>query len=102
MRRGTASEGGRCDRSNRTCHFNERWRAVNEKIRLVNGKIVSDVSACKMARGAAKRARFDTLQEFGNLLGRLDEQSAVAFGALQPALSDEVAVVKKQTPSDER
>jgi hypothetical protein len=35
---------------------------LTKKIRLVNGKIVSDASARKMARGAAKRARFDTLQ----------------------------------------
>ena len=68
---------------------------LTKEISLVNGKIVSDGSACKMASGAAKRARFATLEEFGNLIGSLDERSAVALGALQPDLADEVTVVTK-------
>jgi putative DNA primase/helicase len=68
---------------------------LTKEIRLVDGKIVSDGTACTMARGIAKRAWFNSMQQFGNLIGSLDERSAVALGALQPDLADEVIVVTK-------
>ena len=48
-----------------------------------------------MARGAARRAWSNSCEQFGDLICSLDERSAVALGALQPDLADEVTVVTK-------
>jgi putative DNA primase/helicase len=68
---------------------------LTKEIRLVDGTIVSDGRACTMARGIARRAWSNSMQQFGDLICSLDERSAVALGALQPDLPDEVTVVTK-------
>jgi hypothetical protein len=70
---------------------------LTKEIRLVDGKIVSDGRACTMARGIARRAWPNSMQQFADLICSLDERSAVALGALQPDLPDKVAVVTKNT-----
>ena len=61
----------------------------------LDGKIVSDSSACTMARGVARRARFDTLNDLAKLIDGLRSNEAIGLGALRNGLLDNVAIVTK-------
>jgi hypothetical protein len=59
------------------------------------GSVVSDGSACTMARGRAQRVSVTDTEHLAALIASLRSDQAVALGALRPDLPDEVAVVTK-------
>jgi len=61
-----------------------------------DGSIKADGSACVMSRGAAKRFRFDSMQQFADLISAFQPNEALAVGALRADLPDEVQVVTKR------
>jgi hypothetical protein len=54
--------------------------------------LISDGSACVMGAGVATRLRFDGIRAFADLIGRLDQNEAIALGALRWDLADVVHV----------
>jgi hypothetical protein len=60
-----------------------------------NGSIVSDGSACTMARGDARRALIAGVAQLATTISQLDSTQAIALGALRADLPDEVRVVTK-------
>lgn len=61
----------------------------------LNGTIKSDGSACVMSRGVARRVRFSLMQELADLIGEMDNDEALALGALRDDLAAKVDVVAK-------
>jgi hypothetical protein len=59
------------------------------------GKLVSDGSACLMARGKARRVRVTGLAALGNLIKQLQQNEALALGALYAKLPDRVDITTK-------
>ena len=45
-----------------------------------DGTLLSDGSACIMARGTARRQRWDTMREFAACISSLDPHEAIALG----------------------
>jgi hypothetical protein len=64
-----------------------------------DGSLHSDGSACLMADGSARRARFDSLHAFADFITRMRSCDALALGALRPDLPDTVHVVTKRQRS---
>ena len=60
-----------------------------------NGTLVSDGSACIMSRGDAKRLHFSHLTDFAEFIESLEQNEAIALGALDRNLSETVHVVTK-------
>jgi hypothetical protein len=68
---------------------------MSKNIRLDgSGGIISDGSACVMARGTAARARV-TLEGLAKLITGMDTCKAIALGRLRGDLPDQVSVVTK-------
>jgi hypothetical protein len=61
-----------------------------------DGKIFSDGSACRMARGSARRFPFAALSQYSNMLVSLKFNEAIGGGALGPGLPDQVLVETKR------
>jgi hypothetical protein len=61
-----------------------------------DGKIISDGSACVMARGRASRVRLPSHADFAPLINGLEQTQAIALGALRPGLPDHVEIVTKK------
>jgi len=64
------------------------------------GTLISDGSACIMGRGTAKRLRFGNIGEFANVIGHLQQNEAIALGALHPDLPDAVNVTTQSRLSE--
>ncbi len=60
-----------------------------------NGGLKSDGSACTMARGQARRERFDDLDQFADFIATRKSHEALALGALRDDLPDLVWVATK-------
>lgn len=57
-----------------------------------DGSLISDGSACVMARGTAERLPFTTFADFADHIGSLTSSQAIALGALRAGLPDRVEV----------
>jgi Family of unknown function (DUF5906) len=60
-----------------------------------DGTLVSDGSACLMARGNAQRVRLDNLSQFGELIWGMESNQAIALGRMRSDLPDQVRVITK-------
>jgi hypothetical protein len=60
-----------------------------------DGSLHSDGSACLMSSGLAGRLRFDTLDEFAEIIASLEFNEATALGALRGDLPEQVLVTTK-------
>ncbi len=60
-----------------------------------DGSLHSDGSACIMARGAARRMRFDNLRSFAEHIGSLESNEAIALGKLRSDLPDRAEITTK-------
>lgn len=69
---------------------------LTKTIKLVNGKIESNGSACRMSRGAACRLRLVDVDELARTIESFDSQNALALGALRSDLPDQVQIVTKR------
>ena len=63
---------------------------LTKKIRLENGVLRSDGSACVMTRGVACRAPITCAGHLGALIGGLQSNQAIALGSLRPGLPRQV------------
>jgi hypothetical protein len=61
-----------------------------------DGSARSDGSACVMPRGFAERFPISDIGQFGDLIGGLKSNEAIALGALRAGLSDEVKIATKR------
>jgi predicted P-loop ATPase len=68
---------------------------ISKRISLIDGKVVSDGSACAMGHGRAERRRVDGLAGLARLIESLSSNEALALGALRADLADEVAIATK-------
>jgi hypothetical protein len=76
--------------------FSKANGALTKRIVLgPDGKVVSDGSACVMARGTARRAWCSSMQEYADQLGSFTSSEALATGSLREDLPDQVKVVTK-------
>ncbi|HEY6755630.1 MAG TPA: hypothetical protein VI077_13145 [Pseudolabrys sp.] len=76
--------------------FSKDGGPLTKRISLSSdGKVFSDGSACTMARGTAKRARIDSVDDLAKLIENLKSNQAIGLGALRSDLPDEVAIVTK-------
>lgn len=57
-----------------------------------DGSLISDGSACVMARGSAQRLQFASFEDFATHIGRLPSNEAIALGSLRDGLPDRVEV----------
>jgi hypothetical protein len=69
---------------------------LTKKIRLENGVLCSDGSACVMTRGVASRAPIGCVGQLGALIGSLRSDQAIALGSLRPGLPREVVIATKR------
>jgi hypothetical protein len=69
---------------------------LTKKIRLENGELCSDGSACVMTRGVASRAPITCAGQLGALIGSLRSDQAIALGSLRPGLPREVEIATKR------
>jgi predicted P-loop ATPase len=69
---------------------------LTKQISLVDGKVVSDGSPCRMGRGRARRVRLAGLEDLPALIERLGSNQAPALGALREDLGDEVEIATKK------
>jgi hypothetical protein len=60
-----------------------------------DGKIVSDGSACRMARGTAQRMKVAGVGQLAELIENIRSDQALALGALRADLPDQVEIVAK-------
>jgi hypothetical protein len=77
--------------------FTKAGGPLTKQILLASdGSIKADGSACVMSRGAARRFRFDSMQQFADLISGFQPNEALAVGTLRADLPDEVQVVAKR------
>jgi len=69
---------------------------LTKRIEIVNGKVVSDGSPCRMGRGRAQRVRLAGLEDLPALIERLGSNQALALGALRADLGEEVEIATKK------
>jgi hypothetical protein len=63
---------------------------LTKVIKLKDGKIVSDGSACKMWKGRARRVRLGDVQAFAGVIEQLKFNQAITLGALTRSCQDPV------------
>jgi hypothetical protein len=69
---------------------------LTKEIRLEDGVLRSDGSACIMARGTARRVQIAGVVQLAALINGLRSDQAIALGSLRPDLPDEIRVVTKR------
>src|SRR4051794_14372723 len=70
---------------------------LTKRIKLADdGRLLSDGSVCVMGTGTARRVRLNGLSDFASQIHNLAENQAIALGALDAALPDQVQVVSKR------
>ncbi len=69
---------------------------LTKKIMLIADKVVSDGSACTMARGHAKRVTLGHIGELAELIEILTSSQAIALGSLRDDLPDEINILTKR------
>jgi hypothetical protein len=75
--------------------FTKAKGPLTKRISLVDGKVVSDGSECRMALGKAQRMQIADVEQLAALISSLRPNQALALGALRDGLSDKVTVVTK-------
>jgi hypothetical protein len=68
---------------------------LTKRIAIVDGKLKSDASACRMVAGTAHRMPLDSPASLAKLLENMPSQEAIALGRLRADLADKVEVVLK-------
>lgn len=69
---------------------------LTKRISLIpSGTVISDGSACIMARGSAKRVRLPDCRAFAEMLDRLAPNEALTLGSLYPDLPERVEITTK-------
>ena len=69
---------------------------LTKKIMLIADKVVSDGSACTMARGHAKRVTLGHIGELAELIEILTSSQAIALGSPRDDLPDEINILTKR------
>jgi hypothetical protein len=81
--------------------FTKQGGLLTKRISLAeDGTVNSDGSACRMAKGSARRAPIAGAADLAGLIGSLEQDQAIVLGALRPGLPDEVKVVTKAKLKD--
>lgn len=75
--------------------FTKSGGPLTKRISLQDGKINSDGSGCRMAKGYAQRAAITDAHSLADLIASLRNDQALALGRLRNDLPDRVAVVTK-------
>jgi hypothetical protein len=76
--------------------FEKSGGPLTKRISLAaDGSIQSDISACRMARGTARRIRVANVKQLATFITQLHPNQAPALGALRTGLPDQVEVVTK-------
>jgi hypothetical protein len=76
--------------------FTKHGGPLTKRISLKSdGTVHSDGSACTMARGQARRAKIAGVAELAAIIEQLTSNQAIALGALNSDLADEVRIVTK-------
>ena len=77
--------------------FEKSGGPLTKRISLTaTGEVKSDGSACTMPEGIARRVCFQDIAEFGEFIGRLASNQAIALGSLRSDLPDQVKVITKR------
>ena len=76
--------------------FNKFGGLLTKKIELIADKVVSDGSACTMARGRAMRVTLGHVGELVALIESLNSNQAIALGSPRDDLPDEVNILTKR------
>lgn len=69
---------------------------LTKTIKLVDGKLVSDGSACVMSKGLGRRVRIDSLAQLAELISEMPSTNALTLGRFVDGLPDQVSVVPKR------
>jgi hypothetical protein len=77
-------------------HLTKTSGPLTKEIRLENGVLRSDGSACVMTSGIARRAAITCVGQLAKLIGDLRSDQAIALGSLRPGLPHEVQVATKR------
>jgi hypothetical protein len=73
--------------------FTKAGGPLTKRISLTDdGMLKSDGSACVMSRGIAERIEINNIVQFGELIGSLASDQAIALGTLRPGLPDKVTI----------
>jgi hypothetical protein len=73
--------------------FTKAGGPLTKRISLTDdGLLKSDGSACVMSRGVAERIEINNIAQFGELIGDLAPDQAIALGTLRPGLPDKVTI----------
>jgi hypothetical protein len=73
--------------------FTKAGGPLTKRISLTDdGLLKSDGSACVMSRGVAERVEINNIAQFGELIGNLASDQAIALGRLRPELPDKVTI----------
>jgi hypothetical protein len=98
-RLGASSEGARVvsihvdPRMMEITRFTKAGGPLTKRISLTDdGLLKSDGSACVMSRGVAERIEIKNIAQFGELIGGLAPDQAIALGTLRPGLPDKVTI----------
>jgi hypothetical protein len=76
--------------------FTKTGGPLTKHIKLADdGSIISDGSACKMARGKMQRIAVIDVNHFAGLIAELHDNQAIALGALRAGLPEQVQLVTK-------
>jgi hypothetical protein len=77
--------------------FTKTGGPLTKRISLTeDGSLKSYGGACVMSRGFAERIVIDSIKQFGELIGGLTSDQAIALGTLRSDLPDKVAIATKQ------
>ena len=75
--------------------------ALSKRITLTkSGKVKSDGSTCRMARGRARRVKLKDVAELAELIEPMGSSEALALGRLRAGLPDKVRVIRKDELDD--
>jgi hypothetical protein len=76
--------------------FTKTGGPLTKRISLTDdGSLKSDGSTCVMSRGFAERIVIDDIKQFGELIGGLASDQAIALGTLRAGLPDKVSIATK-------
>jgi hypothetical protein len=75
--------------------FTKARGPLTKSISLVDGKVKSDSSECRMTHGSAERRRLTGLADLAALIDDLKPIQAIGLGALRADLADKVAISTK-------
>src|SRR4051794_11876572 len=75
--------------------FTKSGGVLTKRIALRDGAVFSDGSACVMTEGKAQRLAVPDAAELADLILRLQQNQALAFGALRADLPDIVSILSQ-------